>query len=68
MLFFQPDASSPFSPGKVFTFLFVMLGPLKVIGPFASEWKAFQLTIRAYVPRDAVKRGDWFPPAPAIVM
>jgi multiple antibiotic resistance protein len=36
MLLFQPDPSAPFSPGKVFTFLFVMLGPLKVIGPFAK--------------------------------
>jgi multiple antibiotic resistance protein len=34
--FFQPSASDPFSPGKVFTFLFVMIGPLKVIGPFAK--------------------------------
>ena len=34
----------------------------------SSDWKAFQLTIRAYVPHDAVKRGDWFPPAPAAVM
>jgi len=36
MPFFQPSPSDPFSPGKVFTFLFVMLGPLKVIGPFAA--------------------------------
>ena len=36
MLLFQPDPSAPFSPGKVFTFLFVVLGPLKVIGPFAK--------------------------------
>ena len=36
MLFFQPDPSSPLSPSKVFTFLFVMIGPLKVIGPFAK--------------------------------
>ena len=34
--FFQPSPSDPFSPGKVFTFLFLMLGPLKVIGPFAA--------------------------------
>src|SRR5262245_23768231 len=36
MLLFQPSPSDPFSPGKVFTFLFVMIGPLKVIGPFAQ--------------------------------
>jgi small neutral amino acid transporter SnatA (MarC family) len=37
MLLVQPpDPSTPFSPGKVFTFLFVMIGPLKVIGPFAK--------------------------------
>ena len=36
MFSFQPDPSSPFSPGKVFTVLFVMIGPLKVIGPFAK--------------------------------
>ena len=34
--FFQPSPSDPFSPSKVFTFLFVMIGPLKVIGPFAK--------------------------------
>ncbi len=34
--FFQPSSSDPFSLGKVFTFLFVMIGPLKVIGPFAK--------------------------------
>jgi small neutral amino acid transporter SnatA (MarC family) len=36
MLLFQPDPSAPFSPGKVFTFLFVVLGRLEVIGPFAK--------------------------------
>jgi len=34
--FFQPSPSDPFSPGKVFTFLLVTIGPLKVIGPFAK--------------------------------
>ena len=34
--FVQPSPTDPFSPGKVFTFLFVMIGPLKVIGPFAK--------------------------------
>jgi len=36
MLLLQPDPSAPFSLGKVFTFLFLMIGPLKVIGPFAQ--------------------------------
>ncbi len=36
MLFLQPDQVPPFSPGKVFTFLFLMLGPFKIIGPFAA--------------------------------
>ena len=36
MLLFQPGPSSPLSPSKIFTFLFVMIGPLKVIGPFAK--------------------------------
>lgn len=30
------DLASPFSLGKVFTFLFLTLGPFKVIGPFAE--------------------------------
>jgi len=34
----------------------------------SSDWKAFQLTLRAYIPHDVVKRGEWFPPAPAAVM
>jgi hypothetical protein len=34
----------------------------------ASDWKPFQLTMWVYVPHDVVKRGDWFPPAPAAVM
>jgi hypothetical protein len=29
----------------------------------APVGKAFSLTLRAYVPKDVVKRGDWFPPA-----
>jgi hypothetical protein len=56
--FFQPSPSDPFSPGKVFTFLRVTIGPLKVIGPFAKmtagwtvaskRWLAFQaITIAA---------------------
>jgi small neutral amino acid transporter SnatA (MarC family) len=34
--FFQPSPSDPLSPGKVFTFLFVMIWPPEVIGPFAK--------------------------------
>jgi hypothetical protein len=34
----------------------------------SSDWKPFQLTMRVYVPHDVVKRGDWFPPAPAAVI
>jgi len=34
----------------------------------SSDWKPFQLTMRVYVPHDVVKRGDWFPPAPAAVL
>lgn len=29
----------------------------------APDGKAFSLTIRTYVPKDVVKRGEWFPPA-----
>jgi hypothetical protein len=29
----------------------------------APDGKGFSLTIRAYVPKDLVKRGEWFPPA-----
>jgi hypothetical protein len=29
----------------------------------APDGKAFSLTLRAYVPKDIVKRGEWFPPA-----
>ena len=29
----------------------------------APDGKAFSLTLRTYVPKVAVKRGDWFPPA-----
>jgi len=34
--FLQPSPSDPFSPGKVFTFLRVTIGPLEVIGPLAK--------------------------------
>lgn len=29
----------------------------------APDGKGFSLTLRTYVPKDIVKRGDWFPPA-----
>jgi len=29
----------------------------------AAEGKEFSLTLRTYVPKDVVKRGEWFPPA-----
>jgi len=34
--FLLPSPSDPFAPGKVFTFLRVTIGPLGVIGPFAT--------------------------------
>jgi len=33
----------------------------------APDWKAFGLTMRAYAPKDAVTRGEWFPPALAMM-
>lgn len=30
------EVAAPFSPGKVFTFLFLAIGPVKVFGPFAE--------------------------------
>lgn len=29
----------------------------------APDGRGFSLTIRTYVPKDVVKRGEWFPPA-----
>ncbi|MCY1348595.1 hypothetical protein D9M69_347470 [compost metagenome] len=29
----------------------------------APDGKGFSLTMRLYVPKDAVKKGEWFPPA-----
>jgi len=29
----------------------------------APDGKAFSLTLRTHVPKDLVKRGEWFPPA-----
>ena len=34
----------------------------------SSDWKPFSLTMRVYVPAEAVKRGEWFPPPLATVM
>jgi len=36
MPFLQPDQAPAFSTGKIFTILFVMLGPFKIIGPFVA--------------------------------
>lgn len=33
----------------------------------APDGKPFSLTFRTYVPKDVVKRGEWFPPAVALV-
>src|SRR6201999_1772309 len=47
----------------------IAIGPQPVSGVAASNWlpsapgKPFSLTFRTYVPKDAVKRGDWSPPA-----
>jgi hypothetical protein len=52
----------------------IFVGPRVPEGAPASNWlpssdgKPFQLTMRVYVPHDVVKRGDWFPPAPAAVI
>lgn len=29
----------------------------------SAAGKGFSLTLRTYVPKDMVKRGEWFPPA-----
>jgi len=34
----------------------------------APDWKPFQLTMRAYAPKDVVARGEWFPPALATML
>jgi len=47
--FFQPSPSDPFSPGKVFTFLLVMLGPLKVIGPFAAMTAGWDGSVKRHL-------------------
>ncbi|WP_370638918.1 DUF1214 domain-containing protein [Croceicoccus sp. Ery5] len=33
----------------------------------SPKGKGFSLTFRTYVPRDVVKSGGWFPPAPTVV-
>jgi hypothetical protein len=47
----------------------IAIGPKAVAGVAESNWlpapegKPFSLTFRTYVPKDAVKRGEWAPPA-----
>ncbi|HEY0235010.1 MAG TPA: DUF1214 domain-containing protein [Afipia sp.] len=47
----------------------IFLAPDTGLGIPESNWlpapkgKPFSLTFRAYVPKDMVKRGEWFPPA-----
>ena len=47
----------------------IAIGPQPVSGVPESNWlpsspgKPFSLTFRTYVPKDAVKRGEWSPPA-----
>ncbi len=47
----------------------IYLGPRSGSGVTESNWlpapdgKPFSLTFRTYVPKDVVKRGEWFPPA-----
>jgi hypothetical protein len=51
----------------------IAIGPKAVAGVAESNWlpspdgKPFSLTFRTYVPKDAVKRGEWAPPALAKV-
>jgi hypothetical protein len=58
-----PPKSDPDGSIKIF------LGPRPGPGIPESNWlpapdgKPFSLTFRTYVPRDVVKRGEWFPPA-----
>jgi multiple antibiotic resistance protein len=50
-----PVQMRSFSAGQIFTFLFLMLGPIKVIGPFAritqraDPWLAHRMALRAIV-------------------
>lgn len=50
-----PAPMKPFSNGQIFTFFFVMLGPIKIIGPFAKMtqgadlWLAHRMAGRAIV-------------------
>jgi hypothetical protein len=48
--FLQPSPSDPFSPGKVFTFLRVTIGPLEVIGPFAKMTAGWDRGLKAPAP------------------
>ena len=48
-----PEPMRSFSAGQIFTFLFLMLGPIKIIGPFAritqgaDPWLARRIALRA---------------------
>jgi hypothetical protein len=36
---------------------------INAIAAAMADGKPFSLTFRTYVPKDVVKRGEWFPPA-----
>ena len=52
--FIQPDQPLAISPGKIFTFLFVMLGPLKVIGPFGAMTAGHDRRFKRRLALDAI--------------
>jgi len=52
--FIQPDQPLALSPGKIFTFLFVMLGPLKVIGPFGAMTAGHDTRFKRRLALDAI--------------
>ncbi len=54
MPFIQPDQALALSPGKIFTFLFVMLGPLKVIGPFGAMTAGHDRRFKRRLALDAI--------------
>jgi hypothetical protein len=49
--------------GVALVFIFITVLGLFLYIRQAPDGKGFSLTIRAYVPKDLVKRGEWFPPA-----
>ncbi len=54
IVFIQPDQPLALSPGKIFTFLFVMLGPLKVIGPFGAMTAGHDTRFKRRLALDAI--------------